>query len=229
MAVTCLIVWRYLIDRSRLSSRINVDLRWSYFRFYSLCSRDREHNLSASKSPSLLPRFHPWRANCLEYPGDFSTTECLILANSWNHQSSTGRKRYSSHRLELARDRRQIPFSFSFFSHVLFFFAWPNSSRQVVIPIASCTFVFCTPNGFDVPHDQVKSRLVRALAGSVELISGDVTENIREMTNLCRKSLDWDVSTIEPFLALARAGNIKEIATEPRDQVIECPRRSEHS
>jgi hypothetical protein len=62
---------------------------------------------------------------------------------------------------------------------------------------------------------------VRALAVWVKLNSGDLTEDIREMTTLCCEWLDPDVSTIEPFLALAGVGNIKEIADEPGDQASE--------
>ncbi|KAH9970412.1 hypothetical protein BGW80DRAFT_1461362 [Lactifluus volemus] len=65
---------------------------------------------------------------------------------------------------------------------------------------------------FDIPHDQVKSRLVRALAVWMKLNSGDVRGDIWEMLALCRELLNSDVSIIEPFLAMARVGDIKEIA-----------------
>ncbi|KAH9970438.1 CHAT domain-containing protein [Lactifluus volemus] len=83
------------------------------------------------------------------------------------------------------------------------------------------------------PHEDVTSNLVRALAIRVELNAGDIKEDIREMTILCRELLNSDISgsVLEShLLTLPKAfymivPNILP-ADEVLDPLIECFREA---
>src|SRR6266702_4174043 len=87
-----------------------------------------------------------------------------------------------------------------------------------------------TLESFDVPRNDVITRLIQALAAQVKLGAGDGTRNIEDMVVLCRELLTSNISADFPvgaFESLKQAVNAEFVRERPiplLNEVIECLR-----
>ncbi|KAH9977044.1 CHAT domain-containing protein [Lactifluus volemus] len=187
---------------------------------------------------SLIPRFGPWRASCLEQ---------LAFWRSRHHNLSDSHEQLEKSILNLAeallllpsrRTGRTTPNPVRLFFQLTLTLLLRWAGFPDDITDSSCGIKYLRylrdlwPQGFDdiIPYGYVTSILVWALASRVELNPGDCMEEIREMTTVCRELLKLEGPPIDPFIFLGealRSTRPYAMKGELGDQVVECLREAD--